>query len=130
MAPNVLLQVTRFVHGQSGLDIALKATAGLAPGSKTPLDAETLDAIADDIPSATLSRADVLDKPLIDVMVASGLQSSKSEARRTIKGGGCRVNNGKVDSDEKLVAAEDLLEGRFMLLASGKKNKLLVRVTD
>uniref|UniRef100_A0A7S1SJM6 RNA-binding S4 domain-containing protein n=1 Tax=Tetraselmis chuii TaxID=63592 RepID=A0A7S1SJM6_9CHLO len=123
-------EVTRFVHGQQGVDIALKATAGLAPGSKTTLDAETLDAIADDIPCATLSRADVLERPLVDVMVASGLQSSKSEARRTIKGGGCRVNNRKVDSEAQVVAAEDLLEGRLMLLASGKKNKLLVRVAE
>jgi tyrosyl-tRNA synthetase len=60
----------------------------------------------------------------------SGLQSSKSEARRTIKGGGCRVNNRKVDSEAQVVAAEDLLEGRLMLLASGKKNKLLVRVAE
>lgn len=123
-------EVTRFVHGQQGVDIALKATAGLAPGSKTTLDAETLDAIADDIPCATLSRADVLERPLVDVMVASGLQSSKSEARRTIKGGGCRVNNRKVDSEAQVVTAEDLLEGRLMLLASGKKNKLLVRVAE
>lgn len=52
-------EVTRFVHGQQGVEKALKATAGLKPGSKTELDAETLEAIADDVPNTTLPRADV-----------------------------------------------------------------------
>jgi len=121
-------EVTRFVHGERGLQVAIKATEGLAPGSNTKLDSETLEAIADDIPNAILAKAEVLDKPLVDVMVAAGLQKSKSEARRTIKGGGCRVNNNKVKSEDRVLSTEDLLGGRLVLLASGKKNKMLVRV--
>jgi len=121
-------EVTRFVHGERGLEVALKATAGLAPGSSTPLDAETLDAIAGDIPSAALPRDSVLGRSLTEVMAVAGLQKSKSEARRTIKGGGCRVNNEKVLDEERLIAEADLLDGRLLLLAAGKKNKMLVRV--
>lgn len=58
----------------------------------------------------------------------AGLQKSKSEARRTIQGGGCRINNDKVNEEDRIVMADDLLDGRLVLLASGKKNKMLVRV--
>ncbi len=40
------------------------------------------------------------------------------------------VNNGKVTSETQVVAAEDLIEGRLLLLAAGKKNKMLVRIVD
>lgn len=59
--------VVRAMASSSAL--APQATKGLAPGSDTKLDAETLDAISDDIPCARLDREAVVDKPLIDVMV-------------------------------------------------------------
>ena len=121
-------EVTRFVHGAKGLEQALKATEGLKPGSDTVLDAETLESLADDIPCAEVTRDELVGRPVVDVMAATGLQKSKGEAKRMVKGGGARVNNVKVTDEEKLVEEEDVIEGRVMLLAAGKKNKLLVRV--
>lgn len=60
---------------------ALKATAALRPGTETTLDAETLEEIAGDAPSIELSREAVV-APLVDVLVAVGLQPSKAAARR------------------------------------------------
>jgi len=121
-------EVTRFVHTQKGVDVALKATAALKPGSKTELDVETLDAIADDVPNTVLPMDQVVGKSVVDVMVAAGLQKSKGEARRMVAGGGARVNNVKVESEDELVGEAMVLGGRMVLLAAGKKNKLLVRV--
>jgi tyrosyl-tRNA synthetase len=45
-----------------------------------------------------------------------------------IKGGGARLNNVKVGDEEATIGEEDVIEGRVLLLAAGKKNKLLVRV--
>ncbi len=45
-----------------------------------------------------------------------------------LQGGGVRVNNDRVSSDEHVLSEEDLIEGRLVLLAAGKKNKMLVRV--
>lgn len=55
---------------------------------------------------------------------------SPSFGRRLIKGGGVYVNNAKVTSETQVVAVEDLIEGRLLLLAAGKKNKMLVRIVD
>ncbi|KAK9842091.1 hypothetical protein WJX81_008006 [Elliptochloris bilobata] len=121
-------EVTRFVHGDAGLQAALAATAALAPGADTQLDAAALEAVAAGAPAAELPRSAVVGAPLADVLAAVGLQPSKAAARRLIKGGGVRVNNRR-EADELVTLAEtDLIEGRLVLLAAGKKNKLLLRV--
>ena len=173
-------EVTRFVHGEEGLAQALKATAALAPGAATTLDADSLEAIAGDAPSAALPREQLVGAPLADVMVAVGMQPSKAAVRRMIKasggrgaagaarrqerqhaglplprgacpqphlgtrshhiaaappaphrplqGGGVRVNNEKVDDELHTLSEDDLIDGRLVLIAAGKKNKMLVRV--
>ena len=120
-------EVTKFVRGEGGLAQALKATAALAPGSSAELDVETLEAAAADAPSAVLSRETVVGQLLADVMVAAGLQPSKAAGRRMIKGGGVRVNNAKIEDEMHVLQENDLIGGRMMLVAAGKKNKTLVR---
>ncbi|RVX05568.1 Tyrosine--tRNA ligase, chloroplastic/mitochondrial [Vitis vinifera] len=46
-------EATRFVHGQEGLDEALKATEALRPGAETKLDWKTIEGIAKDVPSCS-----------------------------------------------------------------------------
>eukprot|EP00899_Mesostigma_viride_P027938 jgi/Mesvir1/8329/Mv12592-RA.2 len=89
-------EVTRFVHGEEGLQQALKATEGLRPGSATQLDVKTLEAIAADVPSTVLPRTSIAGAPLVDIMTAIGLTKSKSEARKLVRGGGAYLNNEKV----------------------------------
>eukprot|EP00879_Flechtneria_rotunda_P025347 GHRR01026927.1.p1 GENE.GHRR01026927.1~~GHRR01026927.1.p1 ORF type:complete len:157 (+),score=80.38 GHRR01026927.1:443-913(+) len=122
--------VTRFVHGEEGLAQALKTTEALRPGAATALDAATLEAIAGDAPSCSLAASQVSGVPLTDVMVAAGMLKSKGEVRRLIKGGGVYLNNVKVLDEHQVVQPADLIEKRLLLLAAGKKNKMLVRVSQ
>lgn len=62
----------------------------LRPGAATALDAATLEAIASDVPSASLERGQVVDQQLVQVMVATGLQPNKSASKRMIKVSMCR----------------------------------------
>lgn len=39
-----------------------------------------------------------------------------------------RVNNEKVDDELAVLQESDLIDGRLVLIAAGKKNKMLVRV--
>ena len=107
---------------------ALKATEGLRPGADTVLDAETLEALAEVIPTSELKLAEVLGQPVVDVMALAGLQKSKGEAKRLVKGGGARLNNVKVESEDAVVGEADVIEGRVMMLAAGKKNKMLIKI--
>ncbi|EFJ43394.1 hypothetical protein VOLCADRAFT_83275 [Volvox carteri f. nagariensis] len=123
-------EVTRFVHGEEGLAQAIKATEALKPGAATQLDAATLETVAGDAPSATLTRGSVEGVPLADILVAVKLQPSKSAARKLIKGGGVYLNNAKVSEELYTVKPSDLIDGRLLLIAAGKKNKMLVRVAS
>ncbi|KAG2485358.1 hypothetical protein HYH03_015851 [Edaphochlamys debaryana] len=123
-------EVTRFVHGEEGLAQAIKATEALKPGAATQLDAATLETVAGDAPSAALPRAAVEGALLADVMATVKLQPSKSAARKLIKGGGVYLNNAKVGEELYKLAPADLIDGRMLLLAAGKKNKMLIRIQD
>jgi tyrosyl-tRNA synthetase len=122
-------EVTRFVHGQKGLEEVLKATEALRPGAQTQLDSQTIEGIADDVPSCLLAYDHVLKSPLVDLAVSTGLLASKSAVKRLIKQGGLYLNNMRIDSGDKLVEEGDIVDGKVMLLSPGKKNKMVVRIS-
>jgi tyrosyl-tRNA synthetase len=120
-------EVTRIVHGEACLQQALQATQKLAPGSVALLDVATLEAaIACGVPSSTLPRQQVLGAEILDLFVWSGLTSSKGEARRLMRNGGAYLNNNKIELESLIIEEELLIDGRFLQLASGKKNKVVV----
>lgn len=121
-------EVTRFVHGEDGLSEALKATEALRPGSETKLDWKTIEGIAEGVPSCSLAYNEVLNMPLVDLSVSAGLFDSKSAARRLLKQGGIYLNNNRVNSENKRIEEEDIVDGKVLLLSAGKKNKVLVRI--
>lgn len=123
-------EVTRFVHGQDGLDEALKATEALRPGADTKLDWKIMQAISEDVPSCSFPYHQVLDLSLVDLSVSSGLLDSKSAARRLLKQGGLYLNNSRVDSENKRIEPQDIVDGKLLLLSAGKKNKVLVRISS
>lgn len=122
-------EVTRIVHGQQGLAVALKVTEGAAPGAITSLDAQMLETLSGDMPSHTLPSTELIGAKLVDILSKTGLQTSKSEAKRLIRNGGVYINNVKVEDENYVIGSDQLIEGRLMLLALGKKNKLLIRVS-
>lgn len=121
-------EVTRFVHGEEGLNEALKATEALRPGAETKLDWETIEGIAEDVPSRLLAYDQVLSQSLVDLSVSTGLLESKSAARRLLKQGGLYLNNCRVENEGKKVEADDIVDGKVLLLSAGKKNKMVVRI--
>jgi len=121
-------EVTRIVHGEEKLQAALKATDGVAPGSKTVLNVEILENIAADIPSKTFEKHEVQGIKLIDLLVKIALVTSKGEARRLLQNGGLYLNNEKINDEHYTICPDDLIGEHLMLIAAGKKNKLLVRV--
>ncbi|KAL6140354.1 hypothetical protein ACLB2K_058654 [Fragaria x ananassa] len=118
-------EVTRFVHGQDGLDEALKATEAMRPGADTKLDWNTMQATSEDVPSCSFPYHQVLDLSVVDLSVSSGLFDSKSAARRLLKQGGLYLNNSRVDSESKRIEPQDVVDGKLLLLSAGKKNKQL-----
>jgi tyrosyl-tRNA synthetase len=113
-------EVTATVHGEAAADAAIETSAALFGGGALPAEA-----IAD-MPERRVSRTQLPDGlPVVEVLVASGLASSKSDARRGIQGKGFYLN-GQPIADVELMIGEDALQGppeeRFVILRKGKKN--------
>ncbi len=117
-------EVTRFIHGDEGLQAALKATQGLAPGKEAELSAEALR----ELTPVELPREEVVGAKFSDVMVRVGLVASKGEATRLIQQGGAYANNRKIGDMHAVIVVGDLIEGEYLLLSAGKKKRLLVRI--
>jgi tyrosyl-tRNA synthetase len=119
-------ELTRLIHGKEGLERALKVTKGAAPGSETALDVEVLEEIAVEIPTIQIELSTIETVKLIDLFVQTGLTSSKGEATRLIQSGGAYLNNRKIEDPQVKVSRDDLVGGRYLLLAVGKKKKGLI----
>ncbi len=122
-------EVTRFVHGEEGVAIALKVTEAAAPGSKATLDPDILKEIARDMPSVQMKAFEIVGQKYVDVATKATLLASKGEAVRLIKNGGAYLNNEKVEDPTFLIESKHLIGGKYLLLGSGKKKKILINLT-
>ena len=124
-------EVTRFVHGEEGLQAALKVTAGMAPGaSEAQLSAQMLQEIASEMPNVALPHSEVVGQKFIDLAVIAKLVPSKAEGRRLIENGGAYLNNERVSDVAFCIEAKDLIDGNYLLLSAGKKKRILVKVEN
>jgi tyrosyl-tRNA synthetase len=115
-------EVTALVHGDKAARAAQAAADLLFGGGE--LTEEALAMLAGEIPTAEL---DPTGQPLVDVVAATELGSSKGDARRALAAGELWVNGERVGEDRDL-GADDLQFGRFLLLRRGKKRHQLVVV--
>jgi len=65
---------------------------------------------------------------LIDLVVLSKLESSKSEIKRLIKGNGIKINN-QIVIDEKLIIKKNLFKNNLFKLSLGKKRHVKVELS-
>jgi len=114
-------EVTTLVHGAEETERAKAAAAALfGGGDLTTLDPATLGAALREAGAAEVSRSDGLPTT-VDLLVLSGLCSSKGEARRTVNEGGAYLNNERVGDVEHRPQESDLVGGSWLVLRRGKK---------
>jgi len=120
--------ITRLVHGELGLQSALRASQALFGAEIDSLSEKELSEIFADVPSSTLPRSR-LDKglTLIDALVAVSLVSSKGEARRAIEGGSVYINNRRAEGIDRVLTIADLASETVIVLRYGKRKYALLR---
>lgn len=116
-------EVTKLVHGESEMATAERVTNVLTGKSSVSEADSDLDAIRKEIPSVTTSA----EGSIIDALVASGLASSNTEARRFIQGNAISINGIKTDREN--FVSQDFQNDR-LLLRRGKafKDSALVEI--
>lgn len=121
-------ELTRWVHGDEGLELALKATAELRPGAEAVLDRAALEAIATQVPHVRLSKDQVVGVKFIELMTTAGLVASRSQARQLVRNRGAYFNNDRIETEDQLVESHHLIDGALLLLSAGKKQRVVVQV--
>jgi tyrosyl-tRNA synthetase len=127
-------QVTKLVHGEPELDLAIKASNILFGKSSlddlSSLDERTFLQVFDGVPilRLTLDQFSSLENVTDFLAYESLIFPSKGEARKMIKGGGVSINKAKVtdpNADVNMV----LLQEKYLLVQKGKKNYFIVQVS-
>ncbi len=121
--------VVRRVHGETGLRQAQRASAALFGGSFSGLSAEELLPLFAEAPSVELPSGDVLGSQIAKLAVAAGLCKSTGEARRLSDGGGLYINNEHVSAMDN-VTPDMPIDGRLLILRSGKRNYRVVEILN
>jgi tyrosyl-tRNA synthetase len=81
------------------------------------------------LPLVSISERELREKmTIIELIVLSKLEDSRSEIRRLIKGNGIRINN-QVISDEKLIITKELFTDNLIKLSLGKKKHIKVELS-
>ena len=123
-------EVTILVHGESGLDSALKASAMLFGKATTEdlkaLDEKTFLAVFDGVPTFTLDRGKLPLGILDALAVETGIFPSKGEARKMIQQNGFSLNKAKMNDINKSLSEEDIIDGKYILAQKGKKDYYII----
>ncbi len=117
-------QMTRFVHDEVGLVSAQRITEALFSGNLQHLGLSELKQLElDGLPSIDSSQQD-----LVELLIESGLASSKRVAREHINNNAISVNGGKISSEKPFLSFP--LFDKYWLLQRGKKHFCLVKRAD
>lgn len=105
-------EVTKFVHGEEKAKKALEASRAVFAG----------EGVSDHMPTTKMDKAEFEGEGygLAALLKEVGLESSTSEAYRTIQGGGARVNGEQV-TDKKFAVTLDCFKDGKCVLQKGKK---------
>jgi tyrosyl-tRNA synthetase len=115
---NLALEVTKFVHNDLNADNARKTTAALFGGEE--ITYRVACTLRNEAPTHNVA----VGADIIDVLVESGLASSKREARLFIDDGAVTLNNEKIDISRTLVVFD--FTYKTAILRRGKRHVVVL----
>ncbi|MCD6367187.1 MAG: tyrosine--tRNA ligase [Bacteroidales bacterium] len=124
-------EVTVMVHSKEDLTSAQEASAILFGKQSSEIlakiDEKTFLDIFEGVPRFSLSKSQ-LATPLniVDMIADTGIEKSKGELRRLIKGNGISLNKEKITSPDQTVSNRDLIRDKYLLVQKGKKSYFLI----
>jgi tyrosyl-tRNA synthetase len=119
---------TDLIHGSGATAEAIRASEILFGGNLDGVAESTFNEIVGEVPTKEIekSKLDGAGASFVEMLVHSGLCTSKGQARKDIEGGGVNINNIRETNFQRTVTSTDLLFGKHILLRKGKKNYVVV----
>ena len=112
-------EVTAFVHGEEAVKTAETMTKVLFGNADVAtLTTEEVAILAGNVPTFELAADEI---GLLDLVVAAGLEKSKTAARKTVKDGAIRVNGEQLTDEEAVINPAAKYDGQYVIVKRGKK---------
>lgn len=127
-------EITCLIHGEEAFEAALEASQILFGNATSDtlrrIDEATFLSVFEGVPQFEISAADLkAGISIVDFLAdKTAIMASKGEARRALKSNAISINKEKVSGEEMVVEESHLIDGKYILAQSGKKNYFLVIV--
>jgi tyrosyl-tRNA synthetase len=124
-------ETTAATHGPEALARAERISRSLFGEEVAALSAEDVLEGVGEVPTGSVPATALGGDgtPLVDLLLAAGVASSKGEARRLITGGGIYLNNRRAADPNLRVTLNDSIDGRLVLFRKGRKDYHLLRLS-
>ncbi|MDA9631573.1 tyrosine--tRNA ligase [Candidatus Pelagibacter sp.] len=111
-------EATTMLHGKKAAENSNQAAKEAFSGNS----------LGSNLPSVKIQAKDLDNHiSLVDLIILSKLESSKSETRRLIKGNAIKIND-KIISDEKLIINNKMFNDNYLKLSIGKKRHIKIEI--
>ena len=120
-------EVTIMVHSKEDLDMAIEASNILfgksTKESLLKLDEKTFLDVFAGVPQFEVAKADIeAGIKAVDLCVEKApVFPSKGEMRKLTQNGGVSINKEKLEQFDRVITADDLIDGKYLLVQQGKK---------
>jgi len=113
-------ETTSMLHGKKAAQMSEQAAKEAFSGN----------VLGSNLPTIKIKSKDLDEKVnIIDLIILSKLENSKSEIRRLIKGNGIKIND-EVISDEKLIIDDKFFNKNYLKLSIGKKRHIKIELIN
>ncbi|HAS6184789.1 TPA: tyrosine--tRNA ligase [Vibrio vulnificus] len=118
-------EMTRFVHGQAGLESAQRISQALFSGQLSQLNLAELKQLEQDgLPCRQLAHV----SDVVTLLLETGLASSKRQAREWLENGAIRINGERWH--EQTLAQTFALYDQYYIVQRGKKQFAMVKLAQ
>ncbi len=127
-------EITCLIHGEEAYNSALEASQILfgnaTSESLRKIDERTFLSVFEGVPQFEISAPDLkAGISIVDFLAdKTSIMSSKGEARRALKSNAISINKEKVTGEDAIINEGHLIDGKYILAQSGKKNYFLIIV--
>ncbi|HEM2780140.1 MULTISPECIES: tyrosine--tRNA ligase [Streptococcus] len=112
-------EVVTLVHGEEAYNQALNITEQLFAGNIKNLSAKELKQGLSNVPNYAVQAEDNLN--IVELLVTSGIVSSKRQAREDVANGAIYVNGERVQDLDYTLSDSDKIDGELTVIRRGKK---------
>ena len=119
-------ELTKLLHGEEETLSAVSASDVLFNKNIKEASSSDLMVIFKDVPHVSIKKSEL--SSLQEILVKAEAAKSNSEARRKVEAGSIYLNDEKQSDFKKEITPDEFIEGKVLIIRSGKKNYYLVKL--